>query len=100
MIKSLDQIAREFYITNITGTATGMSLSQLQKTYWTQEVGSGSASTWTPLQQQWLRKIINDNGGTPNSKFTSDLLKQALASLSVGSSNFTDANWRLLFESL
>lgn len=71
--------------------------NDVKRAYLVAQTGIPFRSGWSDLERAYLRKIIAANGGTPNGKYTSDLLKQTLASLGLHVTNSEDQNWREFF---
>lgn len=95
---NLSDIERQYYARKVTGATPQTPFGQLKKEFLASQVGEGRY--WPNQMRNWLRKLVNDNGGTPRGNNTSDLLKQALAALGIAQSTSINENMRNLFINL
>lgn len=101
-MKSIDQIEREFLYGRLTGVTAQTPLNQMRRMFYAQYVGitAGPSVGLKDLQNQFLFKVINDNGGTPASNYDPDLWREAVAALGVTPSKYVNENRRLLYLNL
>ena len=85
MANRAGQLAREWIGRKIAGDSSAITLSQMKRQYYMEQLGSGAAKSdnLDVLEKKWLRKWIVDNGGTPVGNYNSDLWAQAVAILST-----------------
>ncbi len=74
-----------------------IEFNDVKRAYLVSQTGLPQRSGWADLERAYLRNIITANGGTPNGKYTSALLMQALAILSLRVSKLEDDNWRTFY---
>lgn len=96
----LNEVKLKFFLENVPN-AKGKRVSQLEREYLIGQVGATQSGTHTDsLIQLWLKKLITTNGGTPKGIYISDLLKEALAVLSLPVTNYENSNWITLYVNL
>ena len=91
---SLSILERQWLSTHVTGTTSLTPINDLKRRYYMSQIGCVSADvkSLVNLEQQWLRKDITDNSGTPNGSEVSDLWKQALTARGLRVSQFINEN--------
>lgn len=96
---NLSQIEREFLGSRLTGVSSQTPLNQMRRMFYGQYLGINPRPTvgLFDLENQFLRKVITDNGGTPGEY---NLWKQAVTALGVQSSKYENENKRLLYLNL
>ena len=93
---NLSEIIRKFYLTHVTGATPQMKPNQLKRMYLIQN-GVALPASDRDLEKQLLRYLIVRENGVPMGKYTSELLKEALANLNLPVSNLVAQNWEILF---
>lgn len=97
-MKSYTQLEHDFYL-NKTNSTAGTPLNDMKRAFLEASTGITGVSMADKLQG-YLKTIIYAHSQTPNSKYTSDLLKQAVVVLGLPVSNNQTANWRILYENI
>lgn len=100
-MKALTQIQREFLTARVTGTAQ-TSIPEMLPVYYAKYLSITTLPNigLIDLENQWLRKIITDHAGTPQSKYNADLWKQAVSALGKVPSKYLPENKRIIYLNL
>ena len=97
MAESLNNIARKYFYAKLGGGLPEERLTGLQRRYWSELLGADSSTGFKSLEKDWLRKIINDNGGTPDGDYLSSLYEQAVVALGGVPTRYINENERLIY---
>ncbi len=92
MSDSLNTLARKYFYSKLGGGLPEERLTGLQRRYWLTLLGGDHNTGFESLEKDWLRKIINDNGGTPSGNYLSNLYVQAVAALGGTPTKFINEN--------
>lgn len=91
-------LERQFFATRVSATPQDTTES-IKRKYIAGEIGGANPIiSLESLIKMWLRKIINENEGTPVGYSTSDLLKQALACLALPVTQYETQNWLTFYQ--
>lgn len=93
----LTTLARRYFVSKAGGALPTESLASIQRRYWLTLLGGAATKGFISLEQDWLRKIIADNGGTPSGDYLSNLYIQAVASLGGTPTKFINENKKLVY---
>jgi hypothetical protein len=94
---SLSELERNYFVQKAGGAVRSETINNIKRRYWL-GVFSGDRNTgMSDLENQWLRKIITDNSGTPVGEYTSDLFVQAVAALGGTPTKFMNENKRQVY---
>ena len=93
----LSEKEREYFVEKAGGAHPSEKVTGLQRKYWLSTFGGDRNTGLGDLEKEWLRKIINDNAGTPVGNETSDLYVQAVAALGGTPSKYINENKRQVY---
>lgn len=91
---NLSQLEREFF--GQVGANPDEPLSSIKRRYLLSQV-EGTQNEGIELEKRWLRKLIADNGGTPQGIYLSDLYKQAAGAVGGNPTNNVTNNKREVY---
>ena len=95
--KSLAELERRYFVKKAGGAETNEPLNNIKRRYWLGLIGGDRNTGFGNLEDDWLRKIINDNGGTPASDYTADLYVEAVAALSGSPTKYINENKKQVY---
>lgn len=79
---SLSELERRYFVKKAGGADRDETINSIKKRYWFSLFTGDRNTGFNDLEKDWLRKIINDNAGTPSSNYASSLWIEAVAALS------------------
>ena len=97
MPDTLNELARRYFGAKLGDTLPGERVTNMQRRYWLDLLGGTTTTGLKSLEKDWLRKIINDNGGTPSGDYLSNLYVQAVAALSGTPTKYINENQRQVY---
>lgn len=89
---SLSELERRYFVEKVGGADRDETLNNIKRRYWLGLLGGDRNTGFRDLERDWLRKIINDNAGTPVGRQTADLYVQAVAALSGSPTKYINEN--------
>jgi len=95
--KSLSELERKYFVEKVGGAETNEPLNGLKRRYWLSSFSGDRNTGMNDLEKDWLRKIINDNGGTPTSDYLSTLYVEAVAALSGDPTKYINENKKQVY---
>lgn len=100
-LKDLAQLKREWIGGKITGESTQMSLDDMKRKYYIEQLGAANVAKsehLDELEKRWLRKWIGDNGGSASAtRYLSQLWYQAAVVLNKGVSRRMQENQQTFY---
>lgn len=96
-MSSVTTLARKYFVEKAGGADPDEPLANIQRRYWLGLLGGKPTTGFNSLEKDWLRKIISDNGGTPDGDYLSNLYIQAVVSLGGTVSKFLDENRKQVY---
>lgn len=97
MPDTLNELARRYFGAKLGDTTPGERVTNMQRRYWLGLLGGDTNTGLKSLEKDWLRKIINDNGGTPDGDYLSGLYIQAVAALGGAPTKYINSNTRQVY---
>ena len=94
---SLTELERRYFVEKAGGAVPSEPLNNIKRRYWLDSIGGDRNTGFNDLEKDWLRNIINDNGGTPSSNRTSDLFVQAVAALGGDPTKYINQNKKQVY---
>lgn len=95
--KSLTELERRYFTKKNGGALPKEPLNNMKKRYWLGVFGGDRSTGFQNLEKQWLKKIIDDNGGTPSSNYLSTLYLEAVAALGGEVTKYFNSNKRQIY---
>ena len=93
-MKILTALERNYFVDKVGGALPEESTDSVKNRYFKSLGLDGFSSN--RLEISWLRKMITDNGGTPNSEYKTQLWKE-LASIFGDANNYLSNNKMVVF---
>ena len=94
---SLAELERRYFVEKAGGATHDESLNNIKRRYWLGLLGGDRNTGFNGLEKDWLRKIINDNGGTPSGDYLSSLYVEAVAALSGNPTKYINENKKQIY---
>ena len=95
--KSLAELERQYFVKKVGGADHDEPLTNIKRRYWLGLLGGDRNTGLNDLEKDWLRKLINDNGGTPVSNETADLYVVAVNALGGAATKFINDNKKQIY---
>jgi len=93
----LAELERRYFVEKAGGAEHNEPLTGIMRRYWLGLLGGDRNTGLNGLEKDWLRKIINDGGGTPTSDYKSGLYIQAVGELGGTPTKYINENKKQVY---